>query len=140
MRKIFTIHEEVVISYTYDFAPIPLNFLIYGENFIFFFISSWCKVKMVKVVPLAIGNYLEYLTQALPIVYEAGPVEQMDYPVHSIQKLFRIVCLNYEYINISIRYATMLSRVLRMPTLPHPPPCSQGTFPRPGSGPECSSL
>ncbi len=47
---------------------------------------KWCKVQVVKGVPVAVGYYLEYLTQALPIVYEAGPVEQMDYPVDSKQK------------------------------------------------------
>ncbi len=28
----------------YDFAPIPLNFLIYEEKFLFFFISVHCRV------------------------------------------------------------------------------------------------
>jgi hypothetical protein len=37
MRKYFTIHKEAFS--VYDFAPIPLNFLIYEENFIKFFIS-----------------------------------------------------------------------------------------------------
>ncbi len=42
MRKctnIFSIYEEVV-----DFAPIPLNFLIYEENFLFFFICALLKI------------------------------------------------------------------------------------------------
>jgi hypothetical protein len=39
MRKFFIIEEVLVIQYT-TFHPIPLNFLIYEENFIFFFISA----------------------------------------------------------------------------------------------------
>jgi hypothetical protein len=43
MRKctnIFTIYEEVFMSFIQYFAhPIPINFLIYEENFLFFFNS-----------------------------------------------------------------------------------------------------
>jgi hypothetical protein len=50
MRKctnIFTIYEVVVIVIN-DFAPsIPLNFLIYEENFLFFFIS----VAVIRATP-----------------------------------------------------------------------------------------
>ncbi len=39
MRKYFTIYEEAV-SHSYNsLHPIPLNFLIYEENFIVFFVS-----------------------------------------------------------------------------------------------------
>ena len=83
---------------------------------------KWCKVQRVKVVPLAIGYYLEYLTQALPIIYEARPVEQMDYPVDSIQNLFRKACLNYKYIDTSTvyQYGTVLYNVL---------PCTKYAYP-----------
>jgi hypothetical protein len=40
MHNIFTIYEAVLVIY--DFAPdvpIPMNFLIYEENFLFFLIS-----------------------------------------------------------------------------------------------------
>jgi hypothetical protein len=42
MRKctnIFTIYEEVVSHICMTLHPISLNFLIYEENFLFFFIS-----------------------------------------------------------------------------------------------------
>jgi hypothetical protein len=38
MRKYFPIYDEAV-SHIYDFATAFLNFLIYEENLIFFFIS-----------------------------------------------------------------------------------------------------
>jgi hypothetical protein len=38
MRQYFRIYEEVVSHMTLH--PIPLNFLIYEENFLFFFISA----------------------------------------------------------------------------------------------------
>ncbi len=37
MRKYFTIYEEAVSHSYMTLHPIPLNFLIYEENFIFFF-------------------------------------------------------------------------------------------------------
>jgi hypothetical protein len=37
MRKYFTIYEDAVVIY--DFSPDPSEFLIYGENFLFFFVS-----------------------------------------------------------------------------------------------------
>ncbi len=45
MRKFFPIYEEAV-SHTYKtLHPIPLNFLIYEENFIFFFLCSNHKIN-----------------------------------------------------------------------------------------------
>ncbi len=42
MRKYFPIYEEAVSHILYDFATAPfLNFLMYEENFILFFISEW---------------------------------------------------------------------------------------------------
>ncbi len=43
--KCFTIYEEAVshIPYCMTLNPIPLNFLIYQENFTFFFISVQAK-------------------------------------------------------------------------------------------------
>jgi hypothetical protein len=42
MRKYFTIYEEAV-SHISLCTPIPLNFLLYEEIFIFFFISVLCR-------------------------------------------------------------------------------------------------
>ncbi len=50
-KKFIFIYYDYISSYIrkpflmYDFAPDPIwiwNFLIYEENFIFFFISVWC--------------------------------------------------------------------------------------------------
>jgi hypothetical protein len=40
MRKYFTKYEEALVIYSMTLHPIPLNFLIYEENFLFFFISA----------------------------------------------------------------------------------------------------